>query len=170
MTETCHLHHVTAYVSVSLLNLTTADDPSHPQNHDNDVNITHLVEIEREQKIAPMSRTRRAPPGVGGEGGEGNFWVPVYAHENGKQSFPSRTRVCPYKANRYLFSSDTSPSLIMWFFDSRSGVQQTPGNPAFPSWVDDSVGTWLEQETALMESKWGPADSRAAIAFVHIPL
>lgn len=47
------------------------------QNHDNQVNITHLEELERELKVAPMSYTRLAPPGVGGEEGPGNYWVPV---------------------------------------------------------------------------------------------
>jgi DNA repair exonuclease SbcCD nuclease subunit len=62
-------------------------------NHDNHVNITHLEEIEREQLVAPRSYTRRAPPGVGGEGGEGNYWVPIYAKETGQHLL------------RYLFSS-----------------------------------------------------------------
>ena len=47
------------------------------QNHDNQVNITHLEEIEREQRIAPLSYTRTAPAGVGGTEGPGNYWVPV---------------------------------------------------------------------------------------------
>ncbi|KAG8986442.1 hypothetical protein FRB93_005274 [Tulasnella sp. JGI-2019a] len=113
-------------------------------NHDNSVNITHLLEIEREQLIAPMSYTRKAPPGVGGESGPGNYWVPVYAHED-----------------------DHAPSLIIWFFDSRSGVE----SPRFiPDWVDESVATWIAAETRLMETTWGPSESRAAIAFVHVPL
>lgn len=53
----------------------------HTQNHDNNVNITHLLEIEREQLVAPLSYTRIAPPGVGGEGGPGNYWVPVCQHD-----------------------------------------------------------------------------------------
>ena len=50
------------------------------QNHDNQVNITHLEEIEREQRIAPLSYTRTAPAGVGGTEGPGNYWVPVRGH------------------------------------------------------------------------------------------
>jgi hypothetical protein len=41
------------------------------------VNITHLEEIEREQLVAPLSYTRIASPDIGGEGGPGNYWVPV---------------------------------------------------------------------------------------------
>lgn len=47
------------------------------QNHDNQVNITHAEEISREHLVAPLSYTRFAPPGVGGESGPGNYWVPV---------------------------------------------------------------------------------------------
>ncbi|KAG5647074.1 hypothetical protein DXG03_001444 [Asterophora parasitica] len=35
-------------------------------NHDNQANITHAEEIQREQKVAPLSYTRAAPNGVGG--------------------------------------------------------------------------------------------------------
>jgi hypothetical protein len=48
-----------------------------PQNHDNQPNISHFMEIQREMLVAPKSYTRLAPPGVGGEGGQGNYWVPV---------------------------------------------------------------------------------------------
>ena len=65
------------------------------QNHDNQVNITHLEEIEREQMIAPLSYTRAAPAGVGGTEGPGNYWVPVrnylrkilFKHKLGCRSF-----------------------------------------------------------------------------------
>ena len=65
------------------------------QNHDNQVNITHLEEIEREQMIAPLSYTRTAPAGVGGTEGPGNYWVPVrgylreilFKHKFGCHSF-----------------------------------------------------------------------------------
>jgi len=35
--------------------------------------------------------------------------------------------------------------------------------------VDASVADWIVSETRDMEKAWGPADSRAAVAFVHIP-
>ncbi|KAG6327332.1 hypothetical protein ID866_11757 [Astraeus odoratus] len=65
-------------------------------NHDNQVNITHIEEIMRETSISPLSYTRSAPPGVGGVGGPGNYWVPVYQK-----------------------ATDVSPVLVLWFFDSR---------------------------------------------------
>jgi len=49
----------------------------HPKNHDNQANITHAEEILREQQVAPLTYTRMGPQGVGGEGGPGNYWVPV---------------------------------------------------------------------------------------------
>lgn len=47
------------------------------RNHDNQINITHAQEIAHEQRVAPRSYTRSAPPGVGGDQGPGNYWVPV---------------------------------------------------------------------------------------------
>jgi hypothetical protein len=53
-------------------------------NHDNQANISHLAEMEREVKVAPLSYSRRSPLGVGGVGGEANYWVPVYADKKGE--------------------------------------------------------------------------------------
>ncbi|KAJ7474120.1 Metallo-dependent phosphatase-like protein [Mycena latifolia] len=112
-------------------------------NHDNHVNITHLEEILREQRIAPLSYTRPAPCGVGGAGGPGNYWVPIYAN-----------------------ATDEAPALILWFFDSRGGV--SPDGTPVQDWVDPSVATWIEAETAAMSAAWGPASARGALTFVHI--
>ncbi|KAG6897490.1 hypothetical protein C0992_001095 [Termitomyces sp. T32_za158] len=57
------------------------------QNHDNQANISHTEEILREQKVAPLSYTRLAPAGVGGDGGPGNYWVPVYREKTGTSLF-----------------------------------------------------------------------------------
>ncbi|KAK0203927.1 Metallo-dependent phosphatase [Desarmillaria ectypa] len=130
-------------------------------NHDNQVNITHLEEIIRERQVSSFSYTRSAPPGVGGEGGPGNYWVPVYANEE-----------------------DHYPVLILWFFDSRGKQRRinlesllsplggfSPGENStpVPDWVDSSVAEWIESETASMENEWGPVENRGALAFVHIP-
>ncbi|KAH9939180.1 Metallo-dependent phosphatase [Amylocystis lapponica] len=115
-------------------------------NHDNEPNITHLEEIIREQLVAPLSYTRIAPPGVGGEDGPGTYWVPVYTHAH-----------------------DLTPSLVLWFFDSRGGFNQADPSTAVPDWVDDTVAGWIAQETSLMNLAWGPAETRGALAFVHIP-
>ncbi|KAL6299418.1 Metallo-dependent phosphatase [Sparassis latifolia] len=116
-------------------------------NHDNEPNITHREEILREEQVAPLSYTRLAPPGVGGPNGPGNYWVPVYRH-----------------------SSDSFPVLILWFFDSRGGYTAGADSIAVPDWVDVSVARWIQQETALMDAAWGPAEmTRGALTFVHIP-
>ncbi|KII84523.1 hypothetical protein PLICRDRAFT_351516 [Plicaturopsis crispa FD-325 SS-3] len=115
-------------------------------NHDNEPNITHLEEIRREQRDAPLSYTRTAPPGIGGEEGPGTYWVPVY--------------------NKV---SDNSPAFVLWFFDSRGGWSPGKNSTPVPDWVDSTVAGWIETETAAMNTAWGPAEDRGALAFVHIP-
>ena len=130
------------------------------------MNITHLEEIEREQLVAPTSYTRRSPPGVGGQGGECNYWVPIYANAQGASVLSKSSP----ETDTSLFELAKTPSLIVWFFDSRSGFTPGANSVAIPDWVDDSVATWLASEIALMNAAWGPSESRAALAFVHVPL
>ncbi|KAJ3564637.1 hypothetical protein NP233_g8164 [Leucocoprinus birnbaumii] len=115
-------------------------------NHDNQPNITHAEEIARELKVAPLSYTRTAPAGVGGEGGPGNYWVP-------------RGVLKP--------QLDRSPSLVIWFFDSRGGFSKP--DIGIPDFVDTSVATWIASETEAMNKAWGPGTTRSSLAFVHIP-
>ncbi|KAG6864073.1 hypothetical protein C0991_000367 [Blastosporella zonata] len=113
-------------------------------NHYNQVNITHAEQIIREQKVASLSYTRMAPWGVGGVGGPGNYWVPIY-HKK----------------------ADESPVLILWFFDSQGGVSTNA--TTLPEWVDNSVAVWIKTKTEVMEAIWGSSENRGALAFVHIP-
>ncbi|KAH0831191.1 Metallo-dependent phosphatase-like protein [Lanmaoa asiatica] len=115
-------------------------------NHDSHINITRADEIARETAIAPWSYTRSSPPGVGGAGGPGNYWVPVYQEV-----------------------TDHTPALILWFFDSRGmrGVYRDGSH--MPDWVDSSVAEWIRSETEKMNTIWGPPEQRSALAFVHIP-
>jgi len=117
-------------------------------NHDNQKNITHLEEIQHEQLVSPLSYTRVAPPGIGGDGGEGTYWVPVYEK-----------------------AADLTPALILWFFDSRGGRSPGSTSAPLPDWVDSSVAKWIKDETAAMKVAWDLAESRerGALAFVHIP-
>ncbi|TFK95998.1 Metallo-dependent phosphatase-like protein [Pterulicium gracile] len=120
-------------------------------NHDNSLYITHKSEIEREQSLPPtQSYTRIAGEDIGGAGGPGNYWVPVY-----KSGFNS------------------SPALVLWFFDSRGQNMPpgTEGNPDIKDWVDESVVKWIESETKKMDEQWGGAEEqgRQALAFTHIP-
>ncbi|ESK86704.1 calcineurin-like phosphoesterase [Moniliophthora roreri MCA 2997] len=133
-------------------------------NHDNSHNITHMEEIEREQKVAPLSYTRAAPEGVGGTGGPGNYWVPVYATSEGLAAY------CHVLIVSLLTAPvDLEPVLILWFFDSRGGFEPGPDSSGVPDWVDESVAEWISTETAAMNAAWGPAENRGALAFVHIP-
>ncbi|TEB31884.1 Metallo-dependent phosphatase [Coprinellus micaceus] len=109
-------------------------------NHDNQKNITHQEEILREQQVAPLSYTRLAPNGVGGQDGPGNYWVPIPA-----------------------------PALVLWFFDSRGGFTANATSTAVPDWVDESVTSWITEQTERMEEEWGPSEDRSALAFMHIP-
>ncbi|KDQ60405.1 hypothetical protein JAAARDRAFT_605439 [Jaapia argillacea MUCL 33604] len=115
-------------------------------NHDNQANISHFEEIQREQSVAPLSYTRFAPPGIGGEGGPGNYWVPIYEK-----------------------TDDKIPVLILWFFDSRGGFSEGPNSTSIPDWVDSTVASWIQSETTQMNAVWGPSENRGALAFVHIP-
>jgi len=117
-------------------------------NHDNQRNITHLEEIQREQRISPLSYTRAAPPSIGGQGGQGTYWVPIYEE-----------------------AADDVPVLILWFFDSRGGWSPGSTSAPLPDWVDASVAGWIQSETAAMEAAWDSVESkkRGALAFVHIP-
>ena len=80
---------------------------------------------------------------------------------------------------------DNAPVLVLWFFDSRGeyaswffehssfiflgGVSPNPNPQPLPDWVDATVADWIQTESKAMEEAWGPQESRAAIAFVHIP-
>ncbi|KAJ3571996.1 hypothetical protein NP233_g3383 [Leucocoprinus birnbaumii] len=129
---------------VAPLNAVKVPFSSSHGNHDNQVNITHAEEIARERKVAPLSYTRTAPSGVGGAEGPGNYWVPIYRNIR-----------------------DKSPSLIVWFFDSRGGVSQQ--NDLNEDFVDPSVAGWMASEVQAMEKAWGPGTTRSSLAFVHIP-
>ncbi|KIJ63670.1 hypothetical protein HYDPIDRAFT_29460 [Hydnomerulius pinastri MD-312] len=113
-------------------------------NHDTHVNVTREEEILRENSASPFSYTRLSPPGVGGSGGPGNYWVPVFEKE-----------------------TDATPALVLWFFDSRGGVYRDGTH--MPDWVDPSVAEWIAVETRTMDVVWGSPESRSAVAFVHIP-
>ncbi|KAI0646140.1 Metallo-dependent phosphatase [Trametes meyenii] len=118
-------------------------------NHDNEPNITHAEEIRREQLVAPLSYTREAPSWANGDGyGPGTYWVPVYTKE-----------------------TDLTPSLILWFFDSRGGYSEGTNSTPVPDWVDAKVADWIKLTVAKMDEAWGPADQveRGSLAFVHIP-
>jgi hypothetical protein len=48
-------------------------------------------------------------------------------------------------------------------------VSPSPNSEPLPDWVDSTVAGWIQTESRAMETAWGPQESRAAVAFVHIP-
>ena len=56
-----------------------------------------------------------------------------------------------------------------WSIVFLGGVSPNPKPQPLPDWVDASVANWIQTESKAMEKAWGPQESRAAIAFVHIP-
>ena len=52
---------------------------------------------------------------------------------------------------------------------SLGGMSPNPNPQPLPDWVDATVADWIQTESEAMEAAWGPQESRAAIAFVHIP-
>ena len=48
-------------------------------------------------------------------------------------------------------------------------MSPNPNPQPLPDWVDATVAYWIQTESMAMEETWGPQESRAAIAFVHIP-
>ena len=50
------------------------------------------------------------------------------------------------------------------------GFTKNPDSVPEPDWVDDTVAGWIEEQVAMMNAAWGPADqARGSLAFVHIP-
>lgn len=67
--------------------------------------------------------------------------------------------------NVYILSAPVSPINVCL----SGGFSPNPSSVPVPDWVDSSVADWIASETRDMEKAWGSADSRAAVAFVHIP-
>lgn len=139
-------------------------------NHDNHRNISHRAELERIQKVAPLGYTRQASSTVGGRGGEGNYWVPVYASSESECCFNLFVHMtATADTNARACGKGKSPSLVLWFFDSRGGTDSD--GKALPDWVDESVVPWIQDQTRHMNEVWGDAvkTGRQALVFAHIP-
>lgn len=94
-------------------------------NHDSEVSLDPRQTFERENRY-PNSLTARMVSGP--EAGVTNYYLPVVNHGA---------------------SSDSTPAVILWFFDSRGGHvpwSRSDSNDPIPrpNWVDDSVGSSLD--------------------------
>ncbi|KAG5790741.1 hypothetical protein H9Q69_010206 [Fusarium xylarioides] len=111
-------------------------------NHDHNRNLNGTAMLEREHTW-PGSRTDSMVPGS--DAGTTNYYLPVYASN------------C---------SSNCTPELILWFFDSRGGFYYQGG--AQPNWVDKSVVEWFNETNADLREEHGK--NIPSLAFVHIPV
>ncbi|RAK95319.1 metallophosphoesterase family protein [Aspergillus ibericus CBS 121593] len=116
-------------------------------NHDSDYNLSRNAILEREQSY-PNSLT--ASMVAGKLAGVSNYYLPVYPSD----------------------ASQTTPAVILWFFDSRGGnyyQELADGNEVpQPCWVDESVVTWFVDTNANLTQQYGKVIP--SIAFYHIPV
>ncbi|KAL6916401.1 hypothetical protein ACHAPO_007450 [Fusarium lateritium] len=111
-------------------------------NHDHNRNINGTGMLEREQ-MWPGSRTDSMVPGS--DAGTTNYYLPVYGSD------------C---------SSNCTPELILWFFDSRGGFYYQ--SSAQPNWVHKSVVEWFNDTNADLVEEYGK--EIPSLAFTHIPV
>lgn len=89
-------------------------------NHDSEVNLDPMKDIFRQEKQYPNSLTQSMISST--KAGITNYFLPVYSHN----------------------PTDHTPSLILWFFDSKGGhlpKHQTHNSDSVVrgDWVDESV-------------------------------
>lgn len=116
-------------------------------NHDSDFNLSRYHILEREQSW-PNALTRQDV--FGKEAGVSNYYLPVYSAD----------------------MADTTPKLLLWFFDSRGGNYyqelDSDGNEVpQPDWVDLSVVEWFTMTRNRLRTEYG--QDLPSLAFFHIP-
>jgi len=122
-------------------------------NHDSHYNISRQDMLARE-KLWSNSRTQSMVSNP--NAGTTNYYLPVYT-------------------NPHCDEDTCTPTLLLWFFDSRGGqlFQQKDPNTgkwiAQPDWVDASVAAWFEQTNSRLVSK-ANGQVIPSLAFVHIPI
>ncbi|KAK3312989.1 Metallo-dependent phosphatase-like protein [Apodospora peruviana] len=124
-------------------------------NHDSGYNISRKAILAREQR---WSNSRTNPKVFDKNAGVTNYFLPVYDSN----------------CSTHELASVCTPSLLLWFFDSRGGhffQQKDPTTGQLigqPDWVDVSVVEWFQHTNAALVSKAGRAIP--SLAFVHIPV
>ncbi|KAL4950422.1 Metallo-dependent phosphatase-like protein [Aspergillus filifer] len=115
-------------------------------NHDHQYNLSAHDILARENRWS-NSRTQSMVDGE--NAGVSNYYLPVYGA-----------------------GSETSPKLLLWFFDSRGGVyfqdldefgEEVPQ----PNWVDSSVVDWFKETSQALTRQYNK--TIPSMAFVHIP-
>lgn len=109
-------------------------------NHDSDVNLSPTALFQRE-KLWSNSLTQAM---VADEvNGITNYYLPVYPSSGG-----------------------STPAMILWFFDSRSGKYFQTG-AARPDYVSQAVVDWFQSTRDSLNAQYG--STIPSLAFVHIP-
>lgn len=146
--ENTYLDNSTDYIDMLVAPLVAASTPwaSTYGNHDINYNSSTDAFLARERNY-PLSYTNQMVFGL--SAGVSNYYVPIYATP-----------------------ADTTPSLLLYFFDSRGGraFQQldADGKPfGVPSTVDPSVTSWFRSTSAALASQYNR--HIPSLAFVHIP-
>ena len=146
--ENTHLENSTHYIDQIVQPMLIRNVPwaSAYGNHDQDFNISTVDLLAREHTW-PNSLTQRMVPGDRDVVGITNYYLPIYPSSG---------------------STDT-PSLILWFFDSRSGkISGKTGTEAFrEDWVSPTVVDWFTRTRDTLNAQHGgPIPS---LAFFHVP-
>ncbi|KAJ4244763.1 hypothetical protein NW762_014340 [Fusarium torreyae] len=113
-------------------------------NHDHNYNINGDDILEREQ-MWNGSRTQKMVNEK--KSGTTNYYLPVY---------PSNC----------TDTSDCSPQLLLWFFDSRGGNYYQGSYQE--NWVDQSVVDWFNETSTELTDKYNK--TIPSLAFVHVPI
>lgn len=116
-------------------------------NHDHQHNLSSSDILLREHRYR-NSLTRQMV--FGKNSGVSNYYLPI---------FPS--------------TGDQTPALLLWFFDSRGGVEfqklDAQGNTIpRPDWVDPSVVSWFKKTRQALQDQHKKLIP--SLAFVHIPI
>ncbi|KAI2991147.1 hypothetical protein CBS147482_9075 [Aspergillus niger] len=116
-------------------------------NHDSDYNLSRNAILDRERTY-PNSLTTSMV--LGKLAGVSNYYLPVYPSD----------------------ASQSTPAVILWFFDSRGGnyYQELEGGSEVPQpcWVDQSVVSWFVETNANLTAQYGRVVP--SLAFYHIPV
>ncbi|SGY86144.1 BQ5605_C009g05802 [Microbotryum silenes-dioicae] len=115
-------------------------------NHDNAVNISHTQLYEHEKlNYKDLSMTQANPDSATDQNGIYNYVLPVFEDRTAK-----------------------APSLLLWFFDSRSGIFPNPNQ--YEDWVDAKVGPWIKSTADCILSTYKLRSLPPSLTFVHIPV
>jgi hypothetical protein len=121
-------------------------------NHDHQYNLSSDALLAHEQRW-PNSRTQKMVAGSELDVGTSNYYLPVFAHNS-------------------TSTDESSPDLILWFFDSRGGARFQERDAAgkqigLKNWVDTKVVEWFQQTNAELVNRY--QKTVPSFVFVHIP-